>query len=231
MTIPPGDSNQSFHRLDFHAVARWIVEGPRSILLQPGHSGGLWWDKEYQLTENRQCGASLTSLTVYRPFVCKDGLTWSILRRCEIQRDAYQAIRQNSNTPAVAITYGRIENEHPQFEQEIRDLAETLLSELREPPASGAGKAKREFVWRQVTGWQFGSLQFCESDRFTGALQKWQALERSINDAAGDEVLPIELIERFDAAPLGAPLDLPAADATCFHRHANKSRRSNADNV
>jgi hypothetical protein len=225
------DSDEPLDRWDFQTAARWIVDGPRSILFTYDHMHGLWWDKEFQLRENRKGSTSLLTLTVYRPFVCQDGLTWSILRRCDFQKSAFQIIRQDRSAPAVHVSYRRIEQTHPQHDDEILALAETLLGEIREPATIPPDAQPPEFNSRQLSGWYYGSIQFVESLRLPATLRKWHSLVSSVEASAHDDVPPEELIERFETAPLNEPIDLPGPEVPWFYRHINDWRLLDDDDA
>ena len=213
----PDEPEEHINRWDFQATARWIAEGPRSILFSYDHL--LWWDREYHLCENRNAGGSLTTLTVYRPFVCEHGLTWSLLRRCEYQQDIFQTIKTHRSIPAMHISYRRIEETHPNYDGHIRALAETLLTEVRDPPVVDPNVPAPPFTSRSLTGWYYGSVHFVESLRLPNTLKGWHTLSAAIEASAHEPVEPAELIERFATKPLGEPIDLPGPEVPWFYRH------------
>jgi|GEM_PF-6726476 len=211
------DRDPPFSRSDFVSAAHWIVEGPRSILYSYDHL--LWWDKEYQLRENRNGGRLLTTLTVYRPFVCQGGLTWSILRRCDFLKSSFESVAADRGLPSVRVSYRRIEETHPRYDDRISQLAETLLDELRKPSTTDPIATKPEFVFRQLRGWFYGSIQFLESVQLSRTLAGWNGLAATIEASTHDDVSPEDLVERFETEPLNEPIDLPGPEVPYFHRY------------
>lgn len=215
----PEDLNKG----DFLRVATWIASGPRSILLSGGQ-GGLWWDKNFQLQENNNGCRELTTLTVYRPFVVQNGLTWSILRTCKYRKEVFKSVVDDRTLPAVEISYQRIEGIDPSYHNLVLELGETLLSEIRSPAVPESSGPQAGYVMREVSGWLSGDFRFFECPKFQGTLQKWRALVATVEASAHDEVTGFDLTERFETKPLCEPIDLPEGEVPFFYRYIDEWR-------